>query len=118
MPEDKTQHSSQFTEEMRQRLLTEQAKLEKELSSISHVEHGDAKANYPEYGRHEDENAAEMADFEVRAGTTDAVEIRLDNVSMALKRIEEGSYGLTQDGKTIPEERLRANPAATTLIDK
>lgn len=40
----------------------------------------------------------------------------LKKIEDALKRIEEGTYGMTADGKPIPVERLMADPTATTLV--
>lgn len=40
----------------------------------------------------------------------------LDKVEDALKRIDDGTYGLTQDGEAIPVERLMVDPTATTLV--
>ena len=46
------------------------------------------------------------------------LEERLRNVNDTLERIEKGTYGTCEKcGKEIPEERLKANPAATTCID-
>ena len=43
---------------------------------------------------------------------------QLKEVEDALKRIEEGSYGICEKtGKPIPVERLEAYPAARTLAD-
>jgi RNA polymerase-binding protein DksA len=43
---------------------------------------------------------------------------RLEEVEAALKRIEEGSYGICEKtGRPIPVERLEAYPAARTVVD-
>ena len=45
------------------------------------------------------------------------LEIRYNEVKEALKRIEEGTYGICRvSGEQIEPERLEANPAATTCI--
>lgn len=41
----------------------------------------------------------------------------LSRVNAALKRLEDGTYGHTQDGREIPVERLLADPTATTLVE-
>lgn len=110
-------HTPQFIGEMKQLLEREKQLLEQELAQLSHKHHGDNQADYPDYGRHPEENATEMADFEALAATTEAAEARLDTVKAALQHITDGTYGRTADGQLIPEERLRANPAASTLID-
>ncbi len=109
-------HNEQFVAEMSQKLEEEQAQLEAELKQIAHKSNGDYQSNVPEYGRQDEENASEVADFEAANATTEAIETRLKEVQKALKSIEKGTYGVTEDGEEIPEERLRANPAATTLI--
>lgn len=105
-----------FIEEMKQRLLADQASIEKELAPHARRSHGDYQATYPDYGRDEEENATEIADFANVSAVTEAEEARLKSIKAALTRIEAGTYGLTDAGEVIPEERLRANPAATTLV--
>jgi len=47
----------------------------------------------------------------------DTLEERLKEVTEALERIEKGTYGVcTKCGKKIEEEKLLANPAATTCL--
>ena len=111
-----TQHTPEFIAEMKTKLLAEEKTLNEELKTIAHRENGDFQANYPEYGRHPDENAEEIADFQARASTTETIEDRLQAVKAALQRISDGTYGMTPDGEKIPEERLRANPAATDKV--
>ncbi len=42
---------------------------------------------------------------------------QLKDVNDALKKIETGTYGIDEEtGKPIPEERLRANPAARSAV--
>ena len=49
---------------------------------------------------------------------SDHLELRLKEVNDALKRIEDGTYGVCQVCKNpIPIERLKANPAADTDIE-
>lgn len=47
---------------------------------------------------------------------TTEVSESLARVNAALKRMEEGTYGLTANGQEIPVERLLADPTATTLV--
>lgn len=109
-------HTPRFIEEMKQALLKEKEQLTSELSQISHKKDGDYEANYPDYERDEEANAMEVADFEASNAATEAAESRLEEVEGALQRIASNAYGLTSGGDLIPEERLRANPAATTVI--
>ena len=42
---------------------------------------------------------------------------QLEEIDHALKRIDQGTYGLSEvSGKPIPVERLKAMPTATTLV--
>lgn len=108
-------HSPEFIEEMKQRLLVEKAQLSKGLGALAHKENGDFQANFPDYGRNEEENVTEVADFAALNATTEAAEARLKEVDQALESIDNESYGVTKEGELIPQDRLRANPAATTL---
>lgn len=98
-------HTKAFIEEMKQLLLQEARTLR-----------GASGADVPEYGRSDEDNATEVADYEARAATTSAASGRLEEVEAALQRIEGNTYGITEEGVSIPEDRLRANPAATTVI--
>ncbi len=109
-------HSPEFIQEMKQRLMEEQAQLRKDLQRLGHKEHGDYQADFDEYGRDDEANAMEIADHQAQASTTDTIEERLKEVEEALERIEQGKYGVTDEGELIPENRLRANPAANTLV--
>ena len=49
---------------------------------------------------------------------SDHLELRLKEVNDALKRIEDGTYGICEVcQKEIPLERLKANPAASTDME-
>ncbi len=109
-------HNTEFISEMKQKLLKEKGQLEAVLAKHAHKEHGSYQANYPEYERDEEVNAMESADAGSIQATTEAEEARLKNISAALNRIKEGTYGLTNSGELISEDRLRANPAANTII--
>lgn len=61
----------------------------------------------------------ELADKREQYKENDAIlydlEIRYNNVKLALKKIEEGTYGICEiGGEKIEEDRLDANPAART----
>ncbi len=61
------------------------------------------------------EAADEMEEYETRIATAAALEDRLAEITDALSRIENGTYGTcVVCGATIEEDRLSANPAATT----
>jgi DnaK suppressor protein len=56
---------------------------------------------------------------EVDATVEEQVERRLRNVERALQKIEEGTYGLSDDsGEPIPRGRLEAVPEATRTVEE
>ncbi len=56
---------------------------------------------------------------EVDATVEQQVERRLENVERALQKIDEGSYGLSDDsGEQIPRGRLEAVPEAIRTVDE
>jgi RNA polymerase-binding transcription factor DksA len=103
----KTTHIPEFIEEMKEALQRERQQLKGEVQATD---------DFPEYGRNDEDNATEIADYEVTTATNRTLEERLKNIEEALSRIEAGTYGVTEEGRLISEERLRANPAATTII--
>ncbi|MEX1112674.1 MAG: TraR/DksA family transcriptional regulator [Candidatus Andersenbacteria bacterium] len=111
-------HSPEFIQEMKMALQEEEQDVRAKLERLARKEEGDYQADFPDYGRKDEENASEVADYQASYATTEALEARLEEVGAALKRIEAGTYGATGDGEEIPEDRLRANPAATTLVVK
>ena len=111
-----TTHSAEFITQMKTRLAEERDQLRSRLGGHAHLEHGDYVGTAPQYERHEEENAMESADQVAIEGITEAEEARLKEVEAALARIEGGTYGMTRDGEMIPESRLLANPAATTVV--
>ncbi len=109
-------HSREFIAEMKALLEQEKAQLEKDLNQGAHKQEGNYVADFPEYGQNEEDNATEIADYTAKSAIVEAKETRLKEIDSALKRLEEGRFGLTEDGEVIPENRLRANPAATNLV--
>lgn len=109
-------HDPSFIEEMKKRLLEEQVLLRQELGVVAEKSSDEGYVTkFPDYGRDEESNAMEVADYAAAAAVTQATHERLKAVEEALARIEAGTYGVTEDGTPIPEKRLQANPAATTL---
>ncbi len=98
-------HTQDFIEEMKNRLEEERAALKGEVIDET-----------PDYGRSEEDNATELADYEALTAASSSATLRIEEVESALARIVAGTYGVTEDGSEISENRLRANPAATTII--
>lgn len=107
-------------EKFRALLHAEKQQLEEELEKIA-VREGDAWIPKPGDLDTEPSDKNEWADAVEEADEHIAVVAELNrrwkNVVRALKKIEEGTYGIDEiDGQPIEEERLRANPAARTRI--
>lgn len=109
-------HTQDFINEMKGRLEEERTKILTEFKEDSHVADGDVQANFPDYGRSEEDNVTEMEDYQSLAAITASAKERLAEIEDALGRIQAGIYGVTDEGEEIPGNRLRANPAATTLV--
>ena len=69
-----------------------------------------------ETGGAEDGDIADnIEELENKRGVLNQLEARLNEVKKALQNIEDGKYGLCEvSGEEIEEDRLEANPAATT----
>ena len=64
------------------------------------------------------ENVNESDEDMKNKALSDHLELRLRDINNALKRMEEGTYGICEVcQKPIPFERLKANPAAATDIE-
>lgn len=104
----------------KQRLEEEKRKLEGELSSIGRRNPSnpdDWEAVPQATGQEADPNDAAdlISGFEDNTGILKELETRYNEVLAALTRIEEGTYGVCSvGGEMIEEERLNADPAATT----
>lgn len=99
--------STEFAQKMKERLLEEKERLSEELASLSaHTELGDE----------EDENASEVVLDEVNQDIAATLKADLEKIDKALKKIEEGTYGITEDGKEIPEARLEVLPWADSEV--
>lgn len=59
--------------------------------------------------------ADNIEEYESNSAITSELEVRLTNINNALRSIEEGTYGICRIcKKEIEEDRLGANPAAST----
>lgn len=108
------------TEQARDLLTQEKTTLETELSSIGRRNPSNAsdwEAVPDEVGHESDptDQADLIEDFENNTAIVKDLEIRYNQVLAALARIESGTYGICSvSGEHIEEDRLTADPAATT----
>ncbi|MCR4276045.1 MAG: TraR/DksA C4-type zinc finger protein [Candidatus Parcubacteria bacterium] len=108
------------TEHFRKKLEAEKVKLETEMGSVGRRNlsvPGDWEAIPTETGTEAD--LADQADVVMSRETNTAIladlEARYDSIFSALSRIEKKTYGKCEVcGEKIEEERLEADPAATT----
>ncbi len=110
-------------EYFKNKLETELAKLESELKSVGRVNPSnpnDWEAVQPEMdvmAADDNETADSLEAFEENTAILGELEIQYNEVRHALDKIESGTYGTCETtGKTIPRERLEANPSARTCL--
>lgn len=107
-------------EKLREALLVEEKSLEKELASRGKKVGGDwqGSARGPVGNEPADEDRADaIEELAINVPLVEELELRLHEVSAALKKMDEGTYGICEKtGDAISLARLRANPAARTCV--
>jgi len=108
-------------EYFKEKLEEELSLIEKELNDVGRINpdnKNDWEAEPADFGPNsadENENADKMEEYEENAAVLKELEIRYNDIKDALKKIEEGKYGICEVcGEPIEEERLIANQAART----
>jgi RNA polymerase-binding protein DksA len=92
-----------------------------EIQSRLAVRNREVEATLPEEDeiRDEGDEAKVVTDLDPILAENDLDRDTLEKIDRALRRIEEGTYGISEvSGKPIPVERLEAVPWATTLVDE
>lgn len=108
------------TEQFKARLTEEKERLEAELATVGRrnpSNPGDWEATPPDVGQEADPNdrADQMEEFGNNSAILTDLENRYNDVVAALGRIDAGTYGVCRvSGEAIEEDRLNADPAATT----
>ena len=98
-------------------LKTEKERLENDLGNIAKKKGKKFTPIYPEYGNKDEENAAEVEEYEIHLSLDKNLEKLLSNVIKSLIKIEQGTYGKCENcGQEIPKERLEAFPSANFCI--
>jgi len=110
--------SPQFIAAQRKRLAALKAELlgaDSTAQEATRAGQEDGGAEAKEY-----EDAAQVLDLkEVLQARHDVDQPRLANIDRALKKIELGTYGLSdKSGKAIPMERLEASPEAVLTVEE
>jgi YteA family regulatory protein len=109
------------TDRFREALVDERRRVEAALQNLHEETSGsltDDSGEETAYDNHLADTATETYDRELDYTLEENSEHVLAEIDAALRRIEEGTYGIcTNCGKPIPEERLEARPWATLCID-
>ncbi len=106
-------------EELKAALDGEKALLEEELAEHGRKVGGNWQGTASGFDENESDDvdaADKMEELSVNVALVEELEVRYKEILAALKRVEEGTYGLTETGEPIDPDRLRANPAALTNI--
>jgi RNA polymerase-binding transcription factor DksA len=112
------------TQKFKSLLEAELKKLEEDLSKVGiknpdNTEDWQAKPEvWDATGADTNELSDVMDEFEQNTSELKQLEIMWRDVKNALKKIENGTYGIDEvDGTEIPEDRLLANPSARTKVE-
>lgn len=113
-PPPETRGRLAFLGDVKNRLMKEYDRLTSRLGAI--VDKG--KALWDEYGSKDEENAAEVSEFQDKLSMEKNLEQSITEVKTALKHVDDGTYGICETcGKPIEAKRLELVPSATTCID-
>lgn len=96
-----------FVESMKARLLSEQARLLQELALMP---------GHTELGNRDDDNAKEAEEDELHLSLKAKLTQDLEKIAKALAKIEQGTYGIGEDGQLIAKARLEALPWADKAV--
>jgi len=106
-------------EKLKEKLLVEKSRLESELSRFADATGtaGNYETRIEDMGTDPDENASEVEEYVDNLGLEKNLEGQLKDVTDALAKIDQGTYGLCEEtGKDIALDRLEAYPAARTAL--
>ena len=97
--------------EVKERLLAKQAHLRQRLGSVQATERREVQEG-------QNDGAQQWEVSEIRDGLDDEATAELNQVDLALARLDAGEYGLCEScGEQIGEKRLEALPYATLCIE-
>lgn len=107
--------------ELKEKLESQKTSIETELGKFAKKDEkikGDWDTKYPKFNGGAGSQAMEDAADQVEEYVTllpieHSMELRLQNINLALEKMEKGKYGKCEKcGKKIPEERLKIYPEA------
>lgn len=107
-------------EEEKKEIIEELKTFAKEDADIE----GNWDSLYPDYnhgdtgGEKKENEAMEVEEYSSRLPVEHSLELKLKTINLALKKMEEGNYGICEKcQKPINQERLKAYPAARSCIE-
>lgn len=117
MTEKKNPHFSQeFLDKIEKILHEQKAEIEDKLKELLGDNAQDTR--FVDYGDSQDDNAHEVADWELNRNTAETLEKQLRDINAALKRLDNGTYGICKyTGKPIEEKRLLARPTSSASLE-
>ncbi len=116
--EDSGTFSATFIEQQRERLLALRAQLlGSEGSGVASAR--DFKEQHGQEAQEFEDRAQDMVQNEIRQARHDVDLQRLGNIDRALRKIENGTYGLSElSGARIPQARLLITPEALLTVEE
>ena len=107
-----------FIQARKKDLLKEKERLEADLSTIAKKKGKKFEVQYTDYGGKDEENAEEYIKYTRNLALDKSLEKLLSKTLIALKKIDDEIYGICERcGKSIPEGRLEAFPAAGSCME-
>lgn len=117
---NKSDLNKETLDKIKNDLLSRKKQILEDLEDVAKSDQHEAdgiKAKFPEYGDKQDENAQEINEYSTNFATEKLLEKTLRDIDKALKRIEDGSYGICKYcGEPIGEKRLMARPVASACV--
>ncbi|WP_404453989.1 hypothetical protein [Oceanobacillus kapialis] len=115
----KTYLSKDKLDKFKKQLLQMKKENEDKIAENQEQSPNDSINELADYDNHPGDMGTEQFEQERDAGLNLVREERLREIDDALKRIENGTFGLSEkSGKPIPEERLEVQPTARYLVDE
>ena len=113
--QEKNREQAEY-QKLKKILVKKEKKLKKQLNRFARRRKslkGDYKARFPVFGTGKDEDSQELERYESRVSMEHQLELELQKVQRAIKRIEQGKYGIClKCGRKISLERLKVYPEA------
>ena len=104
--------AASFLEHQRRRLMALRTEL-RQARQAQETEEKDIQSDAVGRAREYEEDAQNLAMFELEGNLATRAVLRLANIERALQKIDDGTYGVSDvSGKLIPVDRLEAVPEA------